>query len=81
MDKLESKTEEERNEIAFKKKHKLFGNIDFVGELYKKSMLSEGILKSVFVNLLGMQSTNTGQVNDDTIEAAIKILTKLGPEL
>jgi hypothetical protein len=35
-------------------KHKLFGNIDFVGELYKEGILSETILISIFEVLLGI---------------------------
>ena len=57
---LESKTDDERTEIQFKKKHRLFGNIDFVGELYKRFIISEGILKSVFSQLLGMNKDTTG---------------------
>jgi len=59
-------------------KHKLFGNIDFVGEIYKKSLLSETILQSVFHSLLGFSTSSDASVNDNTIDAAIKLISKLG---
>ena len=47
-EKKENEKEEDRMEREFKTKHKLFGNIDFVGEIYKKGILSESIMHSVF---------------------------------
>ena len=62
---------------------KLFGNIEFCGELYKHRILAESTLWSVFDGLLGL---NTGEkanksINDNTVEAAIKLITKLGPNI
>jgi hypothetical protein len=44
----EGEKEEDRLDRELKLKHEFFGNIDFVGEIYKKSILSEPILNSVF---------------------------------
>lgn len=38
---------------------KLFGNMEFVGELYRRKILQDGTLKSIFDQLLGMP--NSGQ--------------------
>ena len=74
----EDETEEDRLEREFRTKHKLFGNIDFVGEIYKKGLLSESILQSVFNTLLGFNQISDANVNDNTIDAAIKLINKLG---
>lgn len=77
-----SKGEDMSTEEIFKKKHKLFGNIEFVGELYRKTIVGEGILSSVFRALLGLeQMYDKAEVNDDTTEAAIKLMNKLGSDL
>ena len=62
---------------------KLFGNIEFCGELHKHRILADSTLWSVFDGLLGL---NTGEkanksVNDNTVEAAIKLITKIGPSI
>ena len=66
--------EEEIKEKILKRKHKLFGNIEFVGELHKEYLLSDSIAKSVFSTLLKPDT-----FTDDTIEAAIKFIEKVGP--
>lgn len=48
------KGEELSAEAILKRKHKLMGNIEFVGELHKKGLLADSILKSVFHSLLGI---------------------------
>ncbi len=74
----EDEKEEDRLEREFRVKHKLFGNIDFVGEIYKKGLLSESILNSVFHTLLGYNVESDSNVNDNTIDAGIKLINKLG---
>jgi hypothetical protein len=49
-----------------------------VGEIYKKGLLSESILNSVFNTLLGFNVESDSNVNDNTIDAAIKLINKLG---
>ena len=44
--------EEEIKEQTLKRKHKLFGNIEFVGELHKAGLLQESITVSIFTTLL-----------------------------
>lgn len=54
VEKQQNETEEDRLDRELRTKHKLFGNIDFVGELYKEGILSETILISIFEVLLGI---------------------------
>jgi hypothetical protein len=63
-----------------KLKHKLLGNIDFVGELYKEQLLSDSIINSIFECLLGYGESgeNYQDFNDNTIEAALKLINKIG---
>ena len=56
----------------------MFGNIDFVGELYKEALLSDTILYSIFESLLGMESSI---VTDITVDAALKLINKLGSKM
>ena len=76
-EKLDNETEDDRLDRELKTKHKLFGNIDFVGELYKESILSETILISIFEVLLGIEQESK-QVNDLYVDAALKLINKLG---
>jgi hypothetical protein len=43
-DKMMDEKEEDRQIREFKTKHKLFGNIAFVGELFKKHMITDNIM-------------------------------------
>jgi hypothetical protein len=54
VEKQQDEKEEDRLDRELRTKHKLFGNIDFVGELYKEGILSETILISIFEVLLGI---------------------------
>jgi hypothetical protein len=58
-------------------KTKLFGNLDFVGELYRRKMLPETVLKSVFTSLLGMSELNS-KVSDLNVEGATRLMNKVG---
>ena len=66
--------EEEAKERLLKRKHKLMGNIEFVGELHKEYLLSDSIAKSVFSTLLKPET-----FSDDTIDAALRFIEKVGP--
>jgi hypothetical protein len=46
--------EEDRLDREIKTKEKLFGNIEFVGELFKEHIVTEAIFNSVFSSLLGI---------------------------
>jgi hypothetical protein len=62
---------------------KLYGNIEFCGDLHRHKILADNTLWSVFEGLMGL---STGQaanksVNDNTVEAALRLITKLGPSI
>jgi hypothetical protein len=59
-------------------KERLFGNIQFVGELNRRNLLSENILISVFVMLLSINGAYADFINDDTVEAATLLINKVG---
>ena len=77
----EKETEEDRLDRELRTKHKLFGNIDFVGELYKELLISDVILTSIFENLLGIEQQSDSSVNDMTIDAALTLINKLGKKM
>lgn len=52
-------------------KEHLFGNIEFVGELFRRGILSESTLNGIFKRL-------TDEVCDFTIEGAIVLMNKIG---
>ena len=52
-------------------KEHLFGNIEFIGELFRRSILSENTLNGIFSQL-------TEEVCDFTIEGAIVLMNKIG---
>ena len=51
-EKKEKETEKDRLDRELRTK--LFGNINFIGELYKELLISDVILTSMFENLLGI---------------------------
>lgn len=59
---------------------KLFGNNEFVGELYRRKLLPEKTLFYVFESLLGFSDLND-DVDDLVIEGAITLMDKIGPVL
>ena len=65
------------NEKILKFKHRLFCNINFVGELNRRGLLQESIILSVFDMLLGVEQ-ELANVNDDTVEGATVLMTKIG---
>lgn len=54
--KKDDEKEEDRMEREFKTKHKLFGNIEFVGELFKLLIVTEAVMKQVLSSLLGINT-------------------------
>lgn len=68
------------SDARFKYAKRLFGNIKFVGELFRRSLISEGIIVSVFESLLGTSDSEIARkaVNDDTIEGATVLMDKIG---
>jgi hypothetical protein len=79
--KKEDEKEEARFERELKLKEKLFGNIEFVGELFKLNIVTDTVLNQVFISLLGIGVQDDSNINDNTIEAAIKLMNKVGHTL
>ena len=74
----EKETEEDRLDRELRYKHKLFGNMDFVGELYKEQLVSDVILYSIFECLLGLGYYSVTEI---TVDAALKLINKLGSKM
>lgn len=70
-------------EKDLRRKHKLFGNIEFCGDLQKQRILSEITLWSVFEGLIGTSTKEkkNSSVNDNTVDAALKLISKLGQSI
>lgn len=59
---------------------KLFGNMEFVGELFRRRILPVSTLLMIFGSLLSITSeTNKIGIDDLTVEAAINLMNKVGP--
>lgn len=67
----------EAREQALVFEQRLFGNIEFVGELYIRKILKEKTLVSVFTQLLGLDDLQL-TANDQTVEGAINLMKKCG---
>ena len=67
-------TDADFKEQLLKRTHKLFGNIEFIGELFLCHLLRSDTAVSIFQHLL-----DRGCFTDDTVEAAIKFIEKVGP--
>lgn len=69
-------TAEDHRYVQMKRQHKLFGNIEFIGELYLCHLLRPDTVKSIFEHLLHMDC-----FMDDTVEAALRFIEKVGPTI
>lgn len=74
----ELKNKESDEETRLKLKERLFGNIDFIGELYRQHLLTDRIIFQIFYSLLGLDDQNP---TEDTVEAALNLVNKVGSEL
>lgn len=70
----ETETDEKRLNFV----EKLFGNMEFVGELYRRKILPIHILQIIFDALLGLSDTNQMGIDDLVVEAAINLMNKVG---
>eukprot|EP01133_Synstelium_polycarpum_P015038 gene15038-17790_t len=75
---LEPLAKEDRDEEEFIIKRRTLGNIKFIGELYKHSVLPE---KIVVVVLEKMLSTSISTLNEERVEGMVKFLTTVGKRL
>lgn len=57
-------------------KTKLFGNVDFVGELYRRKLLPHATIISIFESLLGISDVE--KIDDFVIEGGINLMNKVG---
>jgi len=78
FDAEEKKKSKETKEKSIVFKLKLFGNLDFVGELYRRKILPEAILNTVFESLLCITNYDTVDVDDLNTEGAINLMNKVG---
>ena len=69
----------ESMERAILFKLKLYGNLEFVGELFRRKILPETVLISVFQGLLGMSEIND-IIDDLGVEGAVQLMNKVGLE-
>lgn len=73
----EKKKSKETKERSIIFQLKLYGNLDFVGELYRRKILPEAILNTVFESLLCI-SNLSDTVDDLNTEGAINLMNKVG---
>ena len=67
------------HEAILKFQQKLFNNINFVGELNRRTLIQESIILSVFEMLLSVDIEEQLQfVNDETVEGAVILINKIG---
>ncbi|KAL3931794.1 MAG: hypothetical protein SGPRY_000977 [Prymnesium sp.] len=70
----EDATAEDREMLRKRTKARMLGNIRFIGELYKKKMLTEKIMHECLIKLLG----EVENPDEDEIECLCKLLTTIG---
>ncbi len=86
--KLFEEKEEEFVEHRIKMKRRIVGNIQFIGELYKKELLKETIIHKCCCKLLNAQITDKGtcsfinnKVDEENLECLCKLLTTTGKKV
>ena len=67
-------TAEQREEKRLKARRRMLGNIRFIGELYKKSMLTERIMHECIKKLLG----DIQNPDEEDVEALCKLMSTIG---
>mmetsp|Transcript_15585 Transcript_15585/g.20512 ORF Transcript_15585/g.20512 Transcript_15585/m.20512 type:complete len:1158 (-) Transcript_15585:483-3956(-) len=90
--KTETVTEEQNKiklelaEVEYKKsrtKQRILGNINFIGELFKKGIITTRVMVSCITHLTGQQSAD-GEENvpdEENVECLCKLLTTMGKDL
>jgi hypothetical protein len=78
--KFEAVTELDLEDFKYRYKKRLFGNLNFIAELYKKKLIGTNIPILVFKLLLGLGDGNKNK-NDFTIEGACTMLARVGSKL
>ncbi|KAI0489165.1 hypothetical protein KFK09_029007 [Dendrobium nobile] len=67
-------SEAEREEKRIQARRRMLGNIRLIGELYKKKMLTEGIMHGCIHKLLGQYQN----LDEENIEALCKLMSTIG---
>ncbi|KAK8944733.1 Eukaryotic translation initiation factor 4G [Platanthera zijinensis] len=67
-------TEDEREEKRIRARRRMLGNIRFIGELYKKKMLTDRIMHECMKTLLGQYQNP----DEENIEALCKLMSTIG---
>ena len=79
FEKFTDQAEKERQckdfESELKFQDKLFGNLDFVGELFRRELLQKTAIYMIFQELLGI---NGEDIDDLKVEGAVKLMNKIG---
>lgn len=78
-DTKETELEEERAWLATKAKRRMLGNINFIGELYKKSLIAEKIIHKECIQRLLNLGIETKE--EELLEALCKLLASVGEKL
>jgi hypothetical protein len=70
------------NEEILKFQMRLFGNIGFVGELFRRGLIQESIILSIFDMLIAVETkAQLDFLNDMTVEGAVILVEKIGINL
>ncbi|EFA81954.1 type A von Willebrand factor domain-containing protein [Heterostelium album PN500] len=76
--KFEALSKEDQEEQEFFIKRRTLGNIKFIGELYKHSVLAESIVIQCIKFLLGKAQESA---SEDIVEGVVKLITTIGKKL
>ncbi|ABO95147.1 predicted protein, partial [Ostreococcus lucimarinus CCE9901] len=77
-EKSETEKELEDEDRLLQARRRMLGNIRFIGELFKKSMLTERIMHTCIMKLLGEGEKTP---NEEDVEALCKLMTTVGGQL
>ena len=69
-------TREDHRYVQILHEQELFGNIEFIGELYLSHLVTPDTIKFFFEHLL-----HPDCLMEDTVEAAIKLMERIGPKI
>mmetsp|Transcript_18041 Transcript_18041/g.42507 ORF Transcript_18041/g.42507 Transcript_18041/m.42507 type:complete len:948 (+) Transcript_18041:91-2934(+) len=74
-------TELAKAKLIKSRRQRSLGNIEFVGELYKRRMLDAKIMHKCIIELLAVNEEEGGLIVDDKLECLCKLLTTAGQRL
>mmetsp|Transcript_27046 Transcript_27046/g.41197 ORF Transcript_27046/g.41197 Transcript_27046/m.41197 type:complete len:84 (+) Transcript_27046:1713-1964(+) len=72
-------------EAQFKFQDRMFGNINFVGELYRINLLKQSAISQIFTDLMGTNPDGEYQANSEIddlkIEGSVSLMNQIGENL